>query len=144
MGGNPVKRPTEAQLNTLYDHVGPRLRSFIKTKGDAQCLAEIREIVVFGMRELGIDCDLPIVTIDFAGTGTAMILWSEPPAVAIVANPATFFAGDSREGPFRCPVCNGNGQVSAGFYSQTSGMWSGSSTGFEGCRTCMQTGIVWR
>lgn len=46
--------------------------------------------------------------------------------------------------PHRCPVCGGNGLVSAGFYMQTSGTWSGTSTASEQCRSCTGTGIVWR
>jgi len=41
-----------------------------------------------------------------------------------------------------CPVCNGSGIVSFGFYTQTSGQWT-SSGGTEGCRSCGGTGIVW-
>ncbi len=45
--------------------------------------------------------------------------------------------------PFKCPVCNGNGLVPNGFYSNTSGMWSGSSAVTEECRSCNGKGIVW-
>ena len=45
--------------------------------------------------------------------------------------------------PHRCPVCNGNGLVSNGFYMQTSGNWSTSSITPEQCRSCGGTGIVW-
>ena len=44
--------------------------------------------------------------------------------------------------PFICPVCRGNGIVDAGFYTQTSGYWT-SAGGFEMCRSCNGTGIVW-
>lgn len=45
--------------------------------------------------------------------------------------------------PHRCPVCSGNGKVPSGFYNQTSGVWSGSSTSPENCKSCSGTGIVW-
>lgn len=45
--------------------------------------------------------------------------------------------------PYRCPVCNGNGIVPCGFYSQTSGVWSTTSVMPETCRSCNGTGIVW-
>lgn len=51
---------------------------------------------------------------------------------------------DGRVKPFVCPVCGGNGQVPAGFYSQTTGRWSSSSTASEVCRSCQGTGVVWR
>lgn len=44
--------------------------------------------------------------------------------------------------PHKCPVCNGNGIVDAGFYNQTSGMWA-SAGGIEPCRACNGQGIVW-
>jgi len=44
--------------------------------------------------------------------------------------------------PHKCPVCNGNGIVDAGFYTQTSGYWT-SAGGTEMCRACNGTGIVW-
>lgn len=46
--------------------------------------------------------------------------------------------------PFVCSVCGGNGLVPAGFYSQTTGRWSSSSTASEVCRSCQGTGVVWR
>lgn len=45
--------------------------------------------------------------------------------------------------PHRCPVCNGNGLVPNGFYLQTSGYWSSTSTIPETCRSCNGTGIIW-
>lgn len=45
--------------------------------------------------------------------------------------------------PYVCPVCNGNGLVPNGFYLQTSGCWSTSSTEPEQCRSCGGTGVVW-
>jgi len=44
--------------------------------------------------------------------------------------------------PVVCPVCGGNGLVTQGFYNQTSGQWSTSTTAPETCRTCGGTGIV--
>lgn len=44
--------------------------------------------------------------------------------------------------PHRCPICNGTGLVPNGFYMQTSGNWSTSSTIPEQCRSCGGTGIV--
>jgi hypothetical protein len=45
--------------------------------------------------------------------------------------------------PYRCPVCNGNGLVPNGFYSQTSGGWASASTAPETCRSCDGSGFVW-
>jgi hypothetical protein len=48
--------------------------------------------------------------------------------------------------PFRCPVCNGVGTLSAGYYNRTGDVleWtSGDITPIE-CRACKGTGIVWR
>ena len=45
--------------------------------------------------------------------------------------------------PYQCPVCNGNGLVPNGFYNQTSGYWSSTSTMSETCQSCNGTGIVW-
>ena len=42
----------------------------------------------------------------------------------------------------RCPVCGGNGLVPNGFYMQTSGQWSTTSTTPETCRTCNGSGMV--
>ena len=44
--------------------------------------------------------------------------------------------------PQICPVCNGNGLVANGFYTQTSGVWSSTSNEPEKCRSCNGTGIV--
>jgi len=44
--------------------------------------------------------------------------------------------------PHKCPICNGNGIIDAGFYNQTSGYWT-STEGIEACRACNGTGIVW-
>jgi uncharacterized cupin superfamily protein len=49
-----------------------------------------------------------------------------------------------RKGPYRCPVCGGNGKVPAGFYNQTGGRWITSNAADETCRTCNGRGIVWR
>ena len=45
--------------------------------------------------------------------------------------------------PHRCPVCGGNGLVPNGFYMQTGGHWSTTSTIPETCRSCDGTGIIW-
>jgi len=45
--------------------------------------------------------------------------------------------------PHTCPVCGGNGFVSQGFYAQTSGQWTSTSTAQEPCRSCQGTGVVW-
>lgn len=50
----------------------------------------------------------------------------------------TFFAY-----PFKCPICNGNGLVPNGFYSQVTGCWNSTSTAPETCKSCNGTGIVW-
>lgn len=44
----------------------------------------------------------------------------------------------------RCPVCNGNGLVPNGFYRQTSGLWSSTSTKPETCKSCNGSGVVWK
>jgi DnaJ-class molecular chaperone len=41
--------------------------------------------------------------------------------------------------PWRCPVCEGRGHVTAGFY--TYGL--SASTAAETCRSCRGAGIVW-
>lgn len=42
-----------------------------------------------------------------------------------------------------CPVCNGSGKVTEGFYRQNNhGYWSSSGTGFEKCRTCNGFGAL--
>lgn len=41
----------------------------------------------------------------------------------------------------RCPVCDGNGIVDAGFYNQTSGQWV-SAGGTEKCRSCDGNGYI--
>lgn len=42
----------------------------------------------------------------------------------------------------KCPVCGGNGIVSNGFYNQTSGYWSTTTTAPETCRSCNGQGYV--
>lgn len=42
----------------------------------------------------------------------------------------------------RCPVCNGNGMVPAGFYNQTTGDWSGANLASEQCRSCDGKGCI--
>lgn len=44
--------------------------------------------------------------------------------------------------PHRCPICNGSGIVSPGFYNSTSG-FSTSNASSEPCRQCCGTGIIW-
>uniref|UniRef100_A0A6M3KZ78 Putative chaperone n=1 Tax=viral metagenome TaxID=1070528 RepID=A0A6M3KZ78_9ZZZZ len=45
--------------------------------------------------------------------------------------------------PHRCPICNGNGLVTNGFYYQTGGQWATGDVVPEKCRSCDGTGIVW-
>lgn len=42
----------------------------------------------------------------------------------------------------KCPVCGGNGLVPNGFYTQTTGQWTTSSTTPEKCRSCNGLGRV--
>ncbi len=42
----------------------------------------------------------------------------------------------------KCPVCNGNGLVSNGFYRQTSGHWSTSDASPETCKSCNGLGYI--
>lgn len=42
----------------------------------------------------------------------------------------------------RCPVCNGNGLVPNGFYTQTTGQWSTTDASVETCRSCAGKGYV--
>ena len=44
--------------------------------------------------------------------------------------------------PYKCPVCGGSGLVPNGYYNQTSGVWSTTSTTPETCKSCNGTGIV--
>lgn len=48
--------------------------------------------------------------------------------------------------PHRCPVCNGTGMVSAGFYSRASDQPTSTaySTVPETCRSCDGKGVLWR
>jgi DnaJ-class molecular chaperone len=41
----------------------------------------------------------------------------------------------------KCPVCNGNGMVPGGFYTQVSGYWWGSVTS-ELCQSCGGKGYI--
>lgn len=41
-----------------------------------------------------------------------------------------------------CPVCNGNGLVPNGFYSQTTSLWSTASTTPGTCRGCDGKGWI--
>jgi DnaJ-class molecular chaperone len=46
--------------------------------------------------------------------------------------------------PYRCPVCNGNGLVPAGYYSGAimNGYRSSADTASETCRSCKGSGVV--
>ncbi len=44
--------------------------------------------------------------------------------------------------PYVCPVCGGNGLVPNGFYLQTTGQWTTSSTAPETCRSCNGQGYI--
>lgn len=41
-----------------------------------------------------------------------------------------------------CPVCGGNGLVSKGFYTTTTGVWTTTSIEFEPCQSCKGKGYV--
>lgn len=45
--------------------------------------------------------------------------------------------------PHKCPVCNGNGLVPNGFYTQTTGRWSSANVEPERCKSCNGKGVVW-
>lgn len=47
--------------------------------------------------------------------------------------------------PHTCPVCNGVGAVSAGYFNRGGDQltWSSNSTTLDPCRACDGTGIVW-
>jgi len=45
--------------------------------------------------------------------------------------------------PHKCPICNGRGIVSNGFYSATEECWSTTSADPEKCRSCSGQGVVW-
>ena len=44
--------------------------------------------------------------------------------------------------PYKCPICNGTGIVSGGFYLSTNGYSTSSSTS-EVCQQCQGSGIIW-
>ena len=47
--------------------------------------------------------------------------------------------------PFTCPVCLGRGKVPNGFYGAVGvEMWSVSDLTPEPCKSCGETGVVWR
>lgn len=46
--------------------------------------------------------------------------------------------------PHCCPVCQGKGQVSNGFYNQVGEYGMTSDATPEMCRSCNGTGIVWQ
>ena len=45
--------------------------------------------------------------------------------------------------PHMCPICNGTGHVTNGFYQSNGLEWVSSGTGFDQCRSCGGAGIVW-
>jgi len=47
------------------------------------------------------------------------------------------------DGPYRCPVCEGKGIVSQGFYSLKE-VFSSHNTAEETCRSCEGKGYVWK
>ena len=55
----------------------------------------------------------------------------------------TAVTGGASLRPYVCPVCGGNGLVAQGFYAQTSGQWTSTSTAPITCRSCQGTGVVW-
>ena len=46
--------------------------------------------------------------------------------------------------PYKCPVCEGRGQVPSGFYTNTTGSWAIANFGNEVCRSCQGTGVIWK
>lgn len=46
--------------------------------------------------------------------------------------------------PHKCPVCGGNGLVSAGFYTSTTGVAATTGANPETCRSCEGEGMIWR
>ena len=47
--------------------------------------------------------------------------------------------------PFTCPVCSGKGKVPAGFYGAIGvDSWAVSDLTPDQCRSCNETGVVWR
>jgi len=44
--------------------------------------------------------------------------------------------------PHKCPVCNGKGHVTAGFYN-TNGIGTSVNTAEETCRSCDGKGVIW-
>ena len=58
--------------------------------------------------------------------------------------PFKAYWGDHKR-PYTCPVCQGHGLVSAGFYLITADQktYSSSSSGPEPCRACQGTGIIY-
>ena len=54
--------------------------------------------------------------------------WTEP----------TWKIAPPQQQPFKCPVCEGRGDVPNGFYYQ------GPGTAAHECRTCKGAGIIWR
>jgi len=48
----------------------------------------------------------------------------------------------TKQVPYRCPICNGNGWVTGGFYNSV-GETTISSLAAEICRACKGTGIIY-
>ena len=48
--------------------------------------------------------------------------------------------------PYRCPVCNGSGQVCQGFYDPyfNTMFQTASCPTIEACRSCNGTGVLWK
>ncbi len=44
--------------------------------------------------------------------------------------------------PYRCPICDGRGNVPGGFYHATGNSWT-SNRSVEVCRSCHGTGLIW-
>lgn len=53
-----------------------------------------------------------------------------------------FINPDKKLQPFCCPICQGKGKVSGGFYNSVGG-YSTSNCAAEQCRSCNGTGIIW-
>lgn len=46
--------------------------------------------------------------------------------------------------PYRCPICDGRGQVPPGFYDILPGVSTGEvHLGIDQCRTCKGAGVIW-
>lgn len=99
-----------------------------------QIILEITKEVMKDETDNGIKPELSAVLSDAESIQELEETTKTSPPIADVSKSLT---------PHRCPVCNGNGIVPNGFYTQTSGHWSTSSITPETCRTCSGAGIVW-